>query len=214
MNTTTELKLGVALTLVAGLVGCDPSARPPRAEAGGLTTVGTQAEQLLASRPAVSSSPAVSVAAGDQAGSAKSSARPAPADGQLEPPVNVDAPLAIKRIVIAHGVADREPVNPAKTFTKGEQERIYAFVEVTNQERANSEIFVSFVRKGTAEGGRIRLRVGASPRWRTWAYTRLARDQGDWVAIVRNARGDELARAEFAIRGAGVPPLAELDSAA
>ena len=214
MNAMTELKLGVALTLVAGLVGCDWSSQPQRAEAGGLGTAEAQAEQRLAAGPAVSEPPVGKVAAGDGAAKASSSARPATNDGDLEPPVDVDAKLQIKRLVIAHGVRDREPVRPAKTFAIGEQDRIYAFVEVSNLDRANSEIFVSFLRKGTAERGRIRLRVGASSRWRTWAYTRLARDQGQWVAIVRNARGDELARTQFEIRGVSDQPPEEPDGAA
>ena len=109
---------------------------------------------------------------------------------------------------------NREPIQPATQFAKGEQERIYAFVEVGNQDRANSEIFVSFVRKGAAERGQIRLRVGASPRWRTWAYTRLARDEGQWEAIVRNAQGDELARTAFQIGGEAAEPAAVADGSA
>jgi len=212
MKHTLELKLGVGIALLAGLVGCDGSTGSQRVEAGGLERLDSQIEQLATARTA--EPPVVAVHNGLADGKAKavSTPRPKTAEPDDEPAVDLDAELRVKRLVIAHGVENREPVQPATAFTKGEQERIYAFVEVGNQDRANSEIFVSFVRKGTEERGRIRLRVGASPRWRTWAYTRLAREEGQWVAIVRDARGDELARTEFEIRG-GAPAEPAADSA-
>ncbi|MBW2454782.1 MAG: DUF2914 domain-containing protein [Deltaproteobacteria bacterium] len=213
MNSNNQLKLGVAIALIASAAGCDGSAQSPRAEAGGFDQLDHQIERLpvLGSAPP----PVVRVKTPADGASATSSAKaPSKTDDDSEPLVDADADLKIKRLVIAHGVENREPIQPATQFVKGEQERIYAFVEVGNQDRAHSEIFVTFVRKGADERGQIRLRVGASPRWRTWAYTRLARDEGEWVAIVRNARGDELARAEFEIRGAGPAETVAPDSAA
>lgn len=115
-----------------------------------------------------------------------------------EPEVNLDAELTIKRLVIAEGVKDREPVGAGDSFTVSD-DRIYAFVEIGNAERAPSQIFVSFVREGERERGRIPLRIGASPRWRTWAYTRLVDQPGTWQAIVRDARGREIGRADFEV---------------
>jgi hypothetical protein len=115
----------------------------------------------------------------------------------IEPPTIVkDADLYVKRIVIAHDVNDREPVDPASTFSKSE-DRIYAFVEVGNRDALDSEIYVSFVRDGGSDNEGVRLRVGAAPRWRTWAYTAIAKTPGRWHAVVKNADGDELARAPF-----------------
>jgi hypothetical protein len=117
----------------------------------------------------------------------------------IEPPTIVkDADLYVKRIVIAHDVNDREPVEPASTFSKSE-DRIYAFVEVGNRDALDSEIYVSFVRDGGSDNEGVRLRVGAAPRWRTWAYTAIAKTPGRWHAVVKNADGDELARAPFEV---------------
>lgn len=120
--------------------------------------------------------------------------------------VDPDAELTVKRLVISSGVSDREPAGAAKTFTAGAQDRIYAFVEVGNEDRAQSEVFVSFFKDGSAERGGVRLRVGPSPRWRTWSFTRLANDPGTWHAVVRNGKGQELARTSFEIVGAGATP--------
>jgi len=68
-----------------------------------------------------------------------------------------------------------------------------------------SAIYVSFVRDGEPEHGSIELRVGESTRWRTWAYTRLAKEEGDYTVIVRDALGEELARSSFEIVSADPP---------
>jgi predicted secreted protein len=110
-----------------------------------------------------------------------------------------DAPLRIKRLVLARDVEAREPVAASATFASDEADRIYAFVEVENPERAESEIVVTFEPAGGEPTGHVRLRVGPSSRWRTWAFTRGARAPGPWEAVVRSANGDVLARAPFAI---------------
>ncbi len=122
--------------------------------------------------------------------------------------VDVDAALTVKRLVIASGVSGREPVGAATTFTAGAQDRIYAFVEVGNPDGATSEVSVSFFKDGGAERGGVKLRVGASPRWRTWSFTRLAKEPGTWHAVVRNAKGEELARTRFEIVAGATPAKA------
>ena len=80
----------------------------------------------------------------------------------------------------------------------GKPRSIYAFVELENKEATESEITVSFeAPDGRSATGNVKLDVGAEPRWRTWAYTRAARTAGSWTAIVKNRRGDVLARAPF-----------------
>jgi hypothetical protein len=114
--------------------------------------------------------------------------------------IDLDAKLSVKRLVIAHGVKEREPVEPSESFTEGEAERIYAFIEVGNPDAVDSTVFVSFVPDKGPEGGPIQLDVGAAPRWRTWAYTRVATKPGSYHAVVRNARGEEIARTRFEIK--------------
>ncbi len=110
-----------------------------------------------------------------------------------------DEHLAVRRFVIARGVRGREPVAPTTTF-KGEPQKIYAFVEVENKDRSPAEIVVEFEPPGGgAPHGDVKLAVGSSSRWRTWAYTRTASTAGSWTAVVKNKKGDVLARAPFEV---------------
>ena len=107
--------------------------------------------------------------------------------------------LKIKRLLLARDVDAREPVGPADAFELDEVERIYAFVEVNNRDRVESEIFVTFEPADGPARGHVRLRVGASSRWRTWAFTRGVREAGSWAAVVRNGEGELLARQPFEV---------------
>jgi hypothetical protein len=110
-----------------------------------------------------------------------------------------DAPVKVKRLVLAKGVKDRKPVDPGASFEASENERIYAFVEVENPERAPSHVFVTFEKEGGARFGKVELEVGSSSRWRTWAWTRGARKPGNYVAVVRDSKGKVLAREKFEV---------------
>lgn len=110
-----------------------------------------------------------------------------------------DGRLTVRRLVVAQGVRNREPVEPGTTF-KSDAGKIYAFVEVENRGRAPGEIVVEFEPPGGGDAhGDVTLAVGAAPRWRTWAYTRTAKVAGSWTAVVKNGKGDVLARAPFEI---------------
>jgi hypothetical protein len=110
--------------------------------------------------------------------------------------------LAIKRFVIAHGVKDREPVEAATQFSSEGKPRVYAFLEVENKEHAPGAVFVAFepppskVAVPPAEHD-VRLAVGPSQRWRTWAFKSAPHEVGTWTAVVKDERGQELARATF-----------------
>lgn len=110
-----------------------------------------------------------------------------------------DARLAVRRLVLSQGVKNREPTDAATSF-RGDAKRIYAFVELENKDRAPGEIVVEFEPPGGgAPHGDVTLPVGAAPRWRTWAYTRTARVAGSWTAVVKNRKGEVLARAPFEV---------------
>ena len=77
--------------------------------------------------------------------------------------------------------------------------RLFAFVDVANPEKAQGEITVEFQPpKGSARGN-VTLKVGESERYRTWAFTRLAKDPGSWRAVVKNDRGEILAEESFEV---------------
>jgi hypothetical protein len=146
----------------------------------------------------------------------KPAAEAARQPGDAEPATRPDpvlADLRIKRLVVSQGVEAREPIGAGESFTLAEIERLYAFVEVHNVDAAESEIFVTFEPERGPARGHVRLRVGATPRWRTWAYTRGVRSPGTWTAVVRNGEGELLAKTTFVVESsvpaADVPSPAE-----
>ena len=191
------LTLATATVLATSLVGC--WSEPDAAE---LRSLDTPAVELPATQARAETPQQIPIKGETEQRVAVSPRHggevAAPAE-PIEPAIDRDARLGVKRLIIARGVSGREPVDPTTTFTAGDSDRIYAFVEVTNADRTRSEVFVSFVKEGETERGRISLNVGASPRWRTWAYTRLASSPGNYEAIVRDARGEEIARAPFTV---------------
>ncbi|MGK3962331.1 DUF2914 domain-containing protein [Sorangium sp. So ce118] len=107
--------------------------------------------------------------------------------------------LQVVRLVVSRGIAGREPLDPATSFASAEIDRIYAFVELANKDRAASEITVAFTPPDGSAPLRIPLAVGTQRRFRTWAATRKARAAGLWAVVVSDAAGKELARASFTI---------------
>lgn len=107
--------------------------------------------------------------------------------------------LRVVRLVVSRGIADREPIEPATSFASAEIDRLYAFVELANKDRATSEITVTFTPPDGGAPLRIPLAVGAQQRFRTWAATRKARAAGLWSVTVSDAADKELARASFTI---------------
>ncbi|WP_433933163.1 DUF2914 domain-containing protein [Sorangium cellulosum] len=176
------------------LAGCGErhDARPP-APSAAATPAATQCPEPVAAAAAPSSPPAATMTAPVPAPSlAGGKERKEKATGAAE--------LKVKRLVIAEGVKDREPVAPGTTFRAPETERLYAFVELENRSDVEGEVTVSFVPPdGGAPVGNVTLGVGPSPRWRTWAFTRGARRAGEWTAVVRSETGEELARAPFEV---------------
>jgi hypothetical protein len=107
--------------------------------------------------------------------------------------------LRVERLVVARGIEGREPLGTDTLFADTEK-RIFAFVEVSNPERAPGDLTVQFVAPSGAKEPPIDLSVGDSPRWRTWAFTRRAHEPGTWTAVVRDERGHVLASTEFDVR--------------
>lgn len=211
-----------ALGLVTvALSGCgEGSARTAAAPSPVVAAVPSPSCGVLAAAPiATIASPApaaslpapASLPAGGLAGTAKvapevsgsvAPARPASAHAKAAPPSASAAlvKLSVKRLVVAEGVKAREPLGAATTFSGKAAKKIYAFVELENGDRVPGEITVSFEPPGGgASRGNVTLAVGAEPRFRTWAFTRAARVAGAWTAVVKDGRGEVLARAPFEV---------------
>lgn len=123
----------------------------------------------------------------------------AEAPGEVGEAVEARAALKVTRLVMAREIAGREPVGVATSFGAGENERLFAFVELTNEAREASEIVVALTPPDGGAPVRIKLDVGAGPRWRTWAMTRKARAPGAWSVAVSGGGGAVLARTSFQI---------------
>lgn len=204
---STNMSWSSALALCATiLVGCSEAAPSP-------ATTGAQAAAAdLAAPVRVAPSAATTPCAVPE-----QAAAPTPAPAPAAPPATVagavakpaarraavidaSSKLRVKRLVVADRVTNREPVGAKALFRAADAERIYAFVEVENASGEQAEITVAFEPPGGgAAKGNVSLAVGASPRWRTWAFTRAARSAGVWTAVVRAPGGDVLARTPFEI---------------
>jgi hypothetical protein len=126
-------------------------------------------------------------------------AEPSSADEPtLDDPI-APADLKVTRLVVARGVNGREPVGAATSFSAESVEKIYAFVDLQNDAKVESEVFVTFTPNGGGPGHRIKLDVGAEKRWRTWALSRKPRTPGSWTATVRDGGGKVLARTTFEV---------------
>ncbi len=183
--TTVKTRVMVLILGASGFLGCAPRGPEPTAQ------VASPCQALSAPAPVpVPAAPVVATPAAP-------AVTPPPATPVRQTTLSEDDRLAVKRLVIARSVKNREPVNPGVTF-KGD--RVYAFVEVENRAHAPGEIVVEFEPPGGGPAhGDVTLAVGPAARWRTWAYTRTASIAGSWTAVVKNRRGDVLARAPFEV---------------
>jgi hypothetical protein len=182
---TQMIRTMVVVLGTAALAGCGERAAV-RATAQAATPVASAA--VTAPPPPVAC-PVPAVAA----------ATPAPTPEPRQATLGAEGKLAVKRFVLASGVKNREPVDAGTRF-KGGAQKVYAFVEVENRGGAPAEIVVEFDPPGGGiPHGDVTLAVGPAPRWRTWAYTRTAAMAGAWTAVVKNKKGDVLARAPFEV---------------
>ena len=107
--------------------------------------------------------------------------------------------LSIERLVTAPEVERREPV-AASSIVGHHDERVYAFVEVSNESAEDKTLLVHFIGPDGQVSGGIELRIpAASPRWRTWAYTRHATKPGLWRVEIRSEDGTLIGALPFEV---------------
>jgi hypothetical protein len=125
--------------------------------------------------------------------------KPKPDDVSFEPSVESVGGVTIQRFVTASEIDKREPVDPTSTFGP-HHDRVYAFVEVSNDAESDKSLFVHFIGPNAKVSGGIELEIPASvPRWRTWAYTRHFDAPGLWRVEVRDAEGRLLGALPFEV---------------
>ncbi len=123
-------------------------------------------------------------------------AEPAPEES-YEPELASGA-VRVRRLIVATGVANREPTGAADSFSVGESPRIYAFVEAVNETGEPVALTVTFEPERGEGVGHVSVEVPArSARFRTWAYTRHIYTEGRWEAVVRGPDGRVIASRPF-----------------
>lgn len=116
-----------------------------------------------------------------------------------EPSAATSAALGIKRLVVTHAIADREPV-PAASISAGAGQ-VFAFIEAKNEGDDSGQIVVTFEHSTGERVGFVKLDIPKqSSRWRTWARSANVKKSGNWTAVVRDASGAELARQAFEVQ--------------
>lgn len=107
--------------------------------------------------------------------------------------------VVIQRMLTAPAIENREPVAALSIFGHHD-EKVYAFVEVSNESETDQTLLVHFVGPDGQVSGGIELRIPANaPRWRTWAYTRHAKDPGLWRVELRTLEGALLGALPFEV---------------
>jgi len=124
----------------------------------------------------------------------------APATSRV-PAASGPSKLQVKRLVVATGVHDREPLVSSEPLPS-DGTAIYAFAELVNLEGESENVRVTFERKGGKERvGDVTLPVpGKVSRHRTWAFTRFVRAPGVWEAVLWSESGAELGRTSFEVK--------------
>lgn len=123
----------------------------------------------------------------------------ATAHATATPPKKHAQKPSLKRIELARGIKDKEPLEPDTSFNAKES-RVYAFLEIENPEKLPGEVSIAFEPPNGKPQGDVKLAIGEGARWRTWAFTRQAHEAGKWTAIVRDEEGREIGRQSFDVK--------------
>ena len=150
--------------------------------------------------------------AGEHAEAPLPAPAPEPVVAQVEPETAeaLDAPtpelfevdgVSLRRLVVARGIEDREPVEHGVGFAAQERP-MYAFLDVQNRTDEDRLLQVTFEDEAGTAVGHVELDIPAeAPRWRTWMRSRMVTTPGRWNAIVRDGSGELLGRVAFDLEG-------------
>jgi hypothetical protein len=112
-----------------------------------------------------------------------------------------EGPVAVRRLTVGTGIANREATGHASEYELASDTRLCAVVELSNR-GATSAVRVRFEPEGerARSVGLVRLQVPSAARWRTWGCTERVRTPGTWSAVIETLDGRELARDVFTVR--------------
>jgi hypothetical protein len=107
--------------------------------------------------------------------------------------------VRLRRLVLGRGISNREPVETGARFPN-EERPLYAFVDLENTTEVDREVVVVFEKPDGTTVGHVSLTVPAgTPRWRTWAFSRMITQPGSWTANVLTEDGELLGRHDFEV---------------
>jgi hypothetical protein len=104
------------------------------------------------------------------------------------------ADIAVRDLVMARDVTDREPVGVSRTFSP-KDERAFAYAKVDNPAAPTRVSFVWLY--DDALYATVDMEVGTSVRWRTWSSSQLW--LGAWRVQIVSTDGDVLAETAFTV---------------
>ncbi len=198
----------ILITITALALGCEPHA--PR-EAGPLERAASSDQTLTSTLtsapkpedPERSTSPKVETVEPSVLGvptqPEKTESSSDAGNPLYEPTLQSDDGIAIRRLITASNIEDREPVAASPVFADGE-DRVYAFLELSNESSEAKTVTVFFMSPSGKVHGGVELAVPANAaRWRTWAYTRFADELGLWRVEVRSSAGALLGSLPFEV---------------
>ena len=194
MNIKSRIIAPIVLVLLAS-VGCN-EATPPKSDAIERATLPkptlTSTSPPAAPKPVEEKKPEPSAPEVEEP-------QPVEEAHPFEPDLQSVDGITIVRLITAPEVEHREPVAPSAVF-RGHEERVYAFVEVSNESDEEKVLWVHFIGPDGQVSGGIELDIpSAVPRWRTWAHTRHAKKPGLWRVEIRSADGTLLGALPFEV---------------
>ena len=122
----------------------------------------------------------------------------APSDEAAAPAeVAATTDLELRRLVMARGVENHEPVGSAESFVH-DGTALFAFMQVANPSSEDQEIVIRYQHSSGQIVGPVQLNVPAGSRgWRTFTRTYWIRHPGVWTVSVETTDGQQLGQHEF-----------------
>ena len=205
MNSKPHVVILITITVLA--LGCEPQSPrevgPLEAASSGPTLTSTLSSDPKPEDPRRSASPKLETGESSISGVPtqleKSESSSDAGQPLYEPTLQSDDGIAIRWLITASNIEGREPVGASPVFADDE-ERVYAFLELSNESSEARTVKVFFMSPSGKVRGGVELELPANaPRWRTWAYTRFADELGLWRVEVRSSAGALLGSLPFEI---------------
>jgi hypothetical protein len=198
MNIKPRIAIPIMLVLLTA-AGCT-DAKPPKSD---VVELATSAEPTLTSiTPPAPSEPVEKSKKPEPPMQEPAEVPPVGEAQPFEPTLQSKDGITIQRLITAPAVEHREPVAASSVFGR-EGETVYAFVDISNESAEEKTLMVHFIGPQEQVGGGIELRIPpAVPRWRTWAYTKHAKQPGLWRVEIRGVDGTLLGALPFEVEPA------------